>query len=130
MVGGLLQAARADAARFAADATNGFAVTATLTTPGNSVTLAVTGLGTGTWMVLEDMRQNKPVDSRSNSFNIPEDQLIAAGYPYKNALGRPDLRNHKVIVGDTGGLQGVFTINENHYNATFGLFITILGMAA
>ncbi len=123
----LLQQARADAAAFVSD-TDGFGITATLTTPDNATSLAVTGLGTGTWMVFENIRQNKPVNSRSNSFDIPEAQLIAAGYPYKNA-GVVDLRDHKVIVTDDGGLQGIFTISEDHYNATFGLIVVILGNA-
>jgi hypothetical protein len=127
MTGALLQNARGLAAAIATS--GGFTVTATLSTPDNATTLQVTGLGTGTWMVFEDQRQNKPVNSRSNSFDIPEAQLIAAGYPYKNANGRIDLRRHNVIVTDNAGLQGTFTITEDHYNATFGLVVVILGIA-
>lgn len=127
MTGALLAHARGLAAAIATS--GGFTVTATLTTPDNATMLEVTGLGTGTWMVFEDMRQNKPVNSRSNSFDIPEAQLIAATYPYKNSLGRIDLRKHKVIVTDNAGLQGTFTITEDHYNATLGLIVVILGIA-
>jgi hypothetical protein len=128
MTGPLLQHVRGLAAAIAT--TGGFAITATLTTPDNATSLAVTGLGTGTWMVFEDMRQQKPVNSKSNSFDIPISQLIAANYPYGNLQGEPDLRKHKVIVTDDGGLQGTFTIVEDHYNATFGLFVVILGKSA
>jgi hypothetical protein len=128
MTGNLLQHARGLAAAIATS--GGFTVTATLSTPDNATTLAITGLGTGTWMVFEDQRQNKPVNSRSNSFDIPEAQLIAAAYPYKNANGKIDLRKHKVIVTDNNGLQGTFTITEDHYNATLGLVVVILGYAA
>lgn len=127
MVGTLLQHARGLAAAIATS--GGFTVTATLSTPDNATTLEVTGLGTGTWMVFEDMRQNKPVNSRSNSFDIPESQLIAAGYPYKKN-GKVDLRKHNITVTDDAGMQGVFTVSEDHYNATLGLVIVILGIAA
>lgn len=127
MVGGLLQAARADAARFAADAISGFSVSATLSNPDNSVSLAVTGLGTGTWMVFEDLRNNKPVNSSSNSYDIPEGQLIAGNYPYKNGRGLISLVGHKVTVTDNAGLAGTYEITEQHPNATVGLVILILG---
>lgn len=126
MTGALLQHARGLAAAIATS--GGFTVTAMLSTPDNATSLAVTGLGTGTWMVFEDVRQNKPVNSRSNSFDIPEAQLIAAGYPYKNGRGKIDLRNHNVTVTDNGGMQGVFPITEDHYNATLGLVVVILGI--
>lgn len=127
MVGNLLQHARGLAGIITTS--GGFTVTATLSTPDNASTLQVTGLGTGTWMVFEDQRQNKPVNSRSNSFDIPEAQLIAANYPYKNGVGKVDLRKHKVIVTDDKGMQGTFTITEDHYNATLGLVIVILGLS-
>lgn len=127
MVGGLLQSARADAARFAADAINGFAVSATISNPDNSVSLAVTGLGTGTWMVFEDLRNNKPVNSSSNSYDIPEGQLIAGNYPYKNSRGIVSLKGHKVTVTDDKGLAGTYEVTEQHPNATTGLIILILG---
>lgn len=127
MVGGLLQHARGLAASIAGNAINGFSVTATLTTPDNTTTLAVTGLGTGTWMVFEDLRNNKPVNSSSNSFDIPESQLIAGDYPYKNARGLLSLVGHKVTVTDNAGMAGVFEITEQHPNATLGLVVLILG---
>lgn len=126
MQGPLLQHARGLAAAIAT--TGGFTVTATLSTPDSATSLEVTGLGTGTWMVFEDLRQNKAVNSRSNSFDIPEAQLIAATYPYKNANGKIDLRKHKITVTDTEGMQGVFVVNEDHYNATLGLVVMILGV--
>lgn len=126
MTGALLQHARGLAAAIATS--GGFVVTAMLSTPDNATSLAVTGLGTGTWMLFEDVRQNKPVNSRSNSFDIPEAQLIAAGYPYKKN-GKVDLRKHNVTVTDDAGMQGVFTITEDHYNATLGLVVVILGIA-
>lgn len=126
MVGELLQHARGLAAAIAT--TGGFTVAATLSTPDNATSIAVTGLGTGTWMLFEDLRQNKPNNSRSNSFDIPVAQLIAADYPYKNANGKVDLRKHKIMVTDAdGGLQGTFVVNEDRYNATLGLVVMILG---
>lgn len=127
MTGALLQHARGLAGKIAGNATGGFSVTATLSTPDNLTTFAVTGLGTGTWMVFEDLRNNKPVNSSSNSYNIPESQLIAAAYPYKNGRGIISMVGHKVIVTDNAGLAGTFEITEQHPNATLGLIILILG---
>lgn len=127
MVGSLLQHARGLAGKIAGDATSGFSVTATLSTPDNSTALAVTGLGTGTWMVFEDMRNNKPINSSSNSFDIPEQQLIEASYPYKNGRGLISLVDHKITVTDSGALVGEYKITEQHPNATLGLIVLILG---
>lgn len=127
MTGALLQHARTLIGKIAGDAKGGFSVTATLSTPDNVTTLEVTGLGTGTWMVFEDLRNNKPVNSFSNSFDIPESQLIAGGYPYKNARGLISLKDHKVTVTDDAGMAGTFEISEQHPNATTGLIILILG---
>lgn len=127
MEGALLQHARGMAAAIATS--GGFIVTATLSTPDNTTTLAVTGLGTGTWMVFDDLRQGKPVNSTSNSFDIPVTQLIAANYPYL-VNDRVNLLNHKVTVTDESGMAGTFVISEQHPNATFGLIICILGRSA
>ena len=125
MVGATLQHARGLAAKIATS--GGFTVTATLSTPDNLTTLPVTGLGTGTWMVFEDLRNGKPVNSASNSFNIPEAQLIAANYPYKNSRQKISMVGHKVIVTDNAGMAGTFEITEQHPNATLGMIICILG---
>jgi hypothetical protein len=126
MNGSLFQAARNDAATIASS--GGFSVTATLTTPDNSVSLPVTGLGTGTWIAFDDLRSGKVVNSTSNSFNISVNQLIAGSYPYKQINGMVNLVGHKIVVIDeTGSMGGTFTITEQHPNATFGLIICILG---
>lgn len=127
MTGALLQHARGLAGQIAGDANNGFSITATLSTPDNTTTIAVTGLGTGTWMVFEDLRNNKPVNSSSNSYDIPESQLIAGNYPYKNSRGLISLIGHKVSVTDNAGLAGTYEVTEQHPNATTGLVILILG---
>lgn len=129
-LGNLLQAARTDFARFASDVTGGFAITATISTPTTimpAVSLEVSGLGTGTWMVFDQMTSGKPVDSRSDSFNIPEVQLINAGYPYKNQSGDVYVKGHKITITDGESLSGTFVIASQHYNATLGLVIVILG---
>lgn len=127
MEGALLQHARGMAAAIAT--TGGFTVTATLITPDNTITLEVTGLGTGTWMVFDDLRQGKPGNSASNSFDIPVSQLIAANYPYLSK-GRINLLKHKVTVTDNAGMAGTFVIDEQHPNSTLGLIICILGRSA
>lgn len=127
MTGALLQHARGLVGQIVGDANSGFAVTASLSTPDNMTSLAVTGLGTGTWMVFEDLRNNKPVNSSSNSYDIPEGQLIAGNYPYKNARGIISLNGHTVTVTDNAGLAGTYEITEQHPNATTGLIILILG---
>lgn len=127
MSGALLNHARKMASAIATS--GGFTVTATLSTPDNVTTLPVTGLGTGTWMVFDDLRQGKPVNSTSNSFNIPESQLKAAGYPYLSN-GRINLLKHKLTVTDDAGMAGTFVIDEQHPNATLGLIICILGKSS
>lgn len=128
MIGNLFQAARLDAARFASDP-GGFGVTAILTTPDGLTSLPVTGLGTGTWMVFEDIKTGKPTNSTSNSFDIPIDQLIAGNYPYQQN-GRPYIVGHTVIVSDGAGMAGTYKITEQHPNATLGLLVCILGRSA
>lgn len=122
--GALLQHARGLAAQIVTS--GGFTITAMLSKPDGTNPIAVTGLGTGTWMVFEELRQGKPVNSTSDSFNIPVSQLIAAGYPYL-INGRVNLLKHKITVTDTGGMAGTFEITEQHPNATLGLVICILG---
>lgn len=124
MIGNLLKTARADAAKIAS--AGGFQVSAVISTPDGITALPVTGLATGTWMVFDDERQGKPVNSRSDSFDIPVSQLIVAGYPYLTN-GRINLLKHKVIVTDDDGMAGTFVITEQHPNATLGLIICILG---
>lgn len=126
--GSLLQAARADYAKIAS--AGGFEVSAILTTKSSiipAVSISVTGLGTGTWMVFDNMTSGKPTNATSDSFNIPEDQLIAAGYPYTKADGTISIKGHTIQVTENGSLGGLFVINEQHYNATLGMVIVILG---
>lgn len=127
MTGNLLQAARADAAKIATS--GGFTVSAIITTPDNVTSLAVTGLGTGTWMAFDDLRQGKVVNSTSDSFNIPVTQLIAGNYPYL-VNGRINLLKHKIIVSDGAGMAGTFIIAEQHPNTTLGLVVCTLGRSA
>lgn len=124
MEGNLLMAARADAAKIAS--AGGFQVSAVLSTPDNSVQLPVVGLGSGTWMVFENLQSGKIQNGTSNSFTIPADQLIIAGYPYLKG-NRCDLKGHYVTVTDTQGMAGTFVINEQHPNTTLGLIPCILG---
>lgn len=126
MIGNLLETARADAAKIAS--AGGFQVSAVLSTPDNSISLPVTGLATGTWMVFDDLRQGKPVNSRSNSFDIPITQLIAGNYPGV-VNGRCNLVGHKITVTDGGGMAGNFVITEQHPNTTLGLAVCLLGKA-
>lgn len=124
MIGGILKQARADAARIAS--AGGFQVDAVLKTPDGTHTVNVKGLGTGTWMAMDDLASGKVINTSSNSFNIPTQQLIDANYPYLKD-GRPYLKDHKIIVSDGAGMAGTFTITEQHPNNTLGLIICILG---
>lgn len=126
-IGNLLQTARADAAKIATS--GGFTVSAIISTPDGLTTLAVTGLATGTWMSFDDLRQGKPVNSRSNSFDIPIDQLIIANYPGV-VNGRANLIGHKIIVSDGAGMAGIFRITEQHPNTTLGLVVCLLGASS
>lgn len=129
MIGSLLQAARTDAALIASS--GGFSVTATLSTPDGSISIPVMGLGTGTWMVFDDLRSGKAVNSTSNSFDIPVSQLIAGTYPYQQSNGMVNIVGHKVTVIDpTGNMAGSFIVTEQHPNATFGLIVCILGKSS
>ncbi len=123
-VGSLLKTARADAAKIAS--AGGFQVSAILSTPDNATSLPVTGLGTGTWMVFDDLRQGKPVNSRSNSFDIPISQLITGNYPGV-VNGRCNLIGHKITISDDAGMAGSFVITEQHPNTTLGLAVCLLG---
>jgi hypothetical protein len=123
MTGNLYQLARQDAAKIVT--AGGFQVTAVISTPDNSVSLTVTGLGTGTWVTFDDLNSGKIVNSSSNSITIPETQLIAAAYPYtKN--GRPNLIGHKVVLANSTGTDGTYKISEQHPNATLGLMVCII----
>lgn len=105
-------------------------MTAVLSNPSGSITLPVTGLGTGTWMSFDDMASGKAVNSSSNSFNIPLQTLIDNGYPYLKG-NIVDINNHKLTVIDTAGkMGGTFVVNESHPNTTLGLVICILGRKA
>jgi hypothetical protein len=125
MVGALLQQARKDAALIASK--GGFQLEAVLTNPTNTLSLPVTGLATGTWLTLDNLSDGKSVDTSSNHFDIPEQQLIDGLYPYKKTGSElADLKKHKITVTDSMGLVGTFKINECHPNRTLGLIVCIL----
>lgn len=127
-IGALLQQAKKDAALFAS--AGGFQVDVILQPKDRSVSLPVTGLGTGTWMVFDDTRDGKSINSSSNHFDVPEQLLIDGAYPYKNSRGLISLVGHFVTLNDGAGMSGTFVINEQHPNATLGLVICMLGRLA
>lgn len=126
-IGALLQQVKKDAALFAS--AGGFQVDVIIQPKDRSTSLAVTGLATGTWMIFDDTRDGKATNSTSNHFDVPEQQLIDGGYPYKNSRGLISLVGHHITLNDGAGMSGTFVVNEQHPNATTGLIILMLGRA-
>lgn len=123
--GKILAQARIDAAKFTE--AGGFQVDVTLTTPDGSVSVDVTGTGSGRWIMFDN--EGNGVNAGKNSIRFVESTLNGLGYPVRNSNGKVAIRKHKVNYLDSNGNLQTYLIEEVYPNGTTGLIICIMGDA-
>jgi hypothetical protein len=127
MQGKLLAAIRRDAQKFAT--AGGFEEDITLTNPGGTQTITLTGLATGRWQSYLDT-DGKLVNSASYHISVPEKALTDLEYVVRSPTsGKVKLENHRVTVKDNTGVPRNYVVNECFPNSTTGLIVLILGIA-
>lgn len=124
--GKILAQARIDAAKFTES--GGFQVDVTLTTPDGSVSVNVTGTGSGRWVMFDN--EGNGVNAGKNSIRFAESTLNNAGYTVRSQKnGKVNLYHHKVSFLDANGKLQKYLIEEVFPNATTGLIICMMGDA-
>lgn len=123
MSGAQLAQARADMQQIAT--AGGFVVDINLTTPTDSLSVDVTGLGTGMFLNMDN--EGNTVNASKFHISIPEKVLTDLTYPVRNGKGNVALIDHKVAVKDNTGTLRHYVINQCFPNSTLGLIVCILG---
>ena len=123
MVGNILKAARADAKRYTSS--GGFEDDITIKTPDGSTTVNIKGSATKHHISFDT--DGNQVNSKNAHIRIVEDDLVALGYPVRNASGEGNLRNHLVSVPDSTLVIRNYIITETFPNETMGVIVCILG---
>lgn len=68
-----------------------------------------------------------PINSQNAHLCITEDDLIKLSFPYRNQNGKIGLKQCKVLVKDSSGIEKKYIVIENFPNETLGLIVLILG---
>lgn len=66
------------------------------------------------------------VNGKNASFSISEYVLIDLDYPYRNNKGEVYLKNHRLVVKDSTGLEKMHVIDQWFPDETIGLIVCIL----
>ena len=104
---------------------NEFGVEMTLTTPDDLISELITGLHTKHHLAIDT--DGNQVNSKNAHISFSESQLTALSYPLRNANGEVDLKDHKVTVKDSTGLDKNYVIREWFPDETIGIIVCILG---
>ena len=120
----LVDRAREDAKRIITNS-NEWGVEIILTTPDNSTSLTLNGLHTKHSISFDT--DGNEVKGRNSHVNLVESVLIDNSYPYKNNDDEVMLRNHKVRVADSKGLEIEYIIREFLPDEFLGVIVCILG---
>lgn len=67
------------------------------------------------------------VNAENAHVSVSEKALTDEGYTVRNAEGEVDLKDHKVTVKDSTGVNITYVIREWFQNETIGLIVCILG---
>ncbi len=120
----IIDTAKADIERITSDI-NEFAKAMTFTTPGPSVqTAAVKGLHSKHH--LDIGTDGTEVNARNAHVSVSEKALTDLNYPVRTN-GEVNLKDHKVTVKDSTGIDRTYVIREWFQDETIGLIVCILG---
>lgn len=120
---GLIDQIRQDAKKYTSDLP-GWAVEITLASP-LGATATINGLHSKHHLGLDTDGNRVNVKNAHISFH--ESVAIAAGYPIRNSNNEVSLRNHRVRVKDSTGVDCLYIINEWFPSETTGIIVCILG---
>jgi len=122
---GLIDVANKDIRKITADL-NGWGVVIVLTAL-DLTSATINGLHTKHHLGIDT--DGNPVNTKNAHISFSEQELIDAEptYPIRNANDEVDLRNHKVLVKDSTGVDKSYVIREWMPDETIGLIVCILG---
>ena len=103
---------------------NGWAVAMTLVAP-DMTTLVCTGLHSKHHSGYDS--DGLQVNTKNAHISVSEDVLIDGSYPYRNAAGEVDLKDHLVTVKDSTRVDVQYIIREWFQDETIGLIVCVLG---
>lgn len=89
-------------------------------------TVEITGLHTRHHLGVDPQLQ-KWANVPNAHVSVSEQALIDADYPYNNANGNVDMKDHRVTVIDSAGLAREYKVDQWFPNKTIGLITCLLG---
>lgn len=122
MPGTLLQSARADAKKYITE--GGFEDNINITTPSGSISLDTTGWATKHHINFDT--DGAPINAKNAHICLDEQKLTDAGYPVR-VNEEVKLRDHRIVVKDSSGIDKNYIVKENFADETLGLIVCILG---
>jgi hypothetical protein len=121
---GLMEQARADAKRILTDATNGFAVSATLTAPNGTTTATVNALHVKHHLGVNT--EGEMVNTKTARITIAESSLDDAGYTVRDSNGVVNLKDHRVAVKDSSGVTRQYIMRQWFPDEAVGVIMCML----
>jgi hypothetical protein len=119
---GLIDQARLDIQRIVSNP-SGFGQTITLTAP-NGTVLIVVGLHKKIRLGVDT--EGNIVNTKTATITLSDNDLVVAGYPYRDSKGEVQLGNHKVSVSDITGNQCLYVMQSWHPDETLGIIVCYL----
>jgi len=121
---GLIAQSRIDIKNIVENA-NDFGVPMTLLAPDYGETAVINGLHSKTHLQIDT--DGNPVNAKNAHISFHENATGIGDYPIRNAAGEVDLKDHKVTVADSTGLNITYKIEDTYPNETTGLIVCLLG---
>lgn len=121
---GLLDIIKEDIEAITSDG-DGFARSITMTAP-TLETVTFNGLHSKHHLGF-DSESGRDVNTKNAHIAVSEKFLTDANYPVRNAAGEVDLKNHKVRVEDSTGVEWTYKVEQWFPDETIGLIVCILG---
>ena len=121
----ILDLAKADIKKITSDL-NGFAVSMTfIAMDYDDTTATINGLHTKHHIGINP-ETGAIINSLNAHISFTEALLTELGYPVRNDNGEVAMRNHKVIVKDSTGIEKTYLIRENFPDETLGFIVLML----
>lgn len=120
----LIERAKKDWKRITSN-TNEFGVEIILIAPGNE-TATVNGLHSKHHLGIDT--DGNAVNTKNAHITVAEDLLVQQNYPVRNSKGEVSLKDHKVVVKDSTGIDKNYYIKEWFPDETIGVITCILGV--
>lgn len=121
---GMLEQAQADIKRIRTDP-KGFTKPITFTSPDGLSIVTIPGMHAKIHMAVDT--EGQTVNSKKAHISISESALTDLGYVTRNANNECSLKDHKVSVVDSAGINCQYIIREVFPDETVGLIVCFLG---